>query len=184
MDRDKLYTIGHSTRTLKDFLGLLAREGVTRLVDVRAFPASRRYPHFNGPELSESLAAAGITYAHAPELGGRRKVRKDSRNTEWRNDGFRGYADYMETPRFADALEDLLESAKREPTAIMCAEAVPWRCHRSMIADAVVARGVPVLHILDSATQEHHMTSFAWVDNGRVRYDSATQSELFHPTSI
>ncbi|MGH7604157.1 MAG: DUF488 family protein [Gemmatimonadaceae bacterium] len=184
MDRDKLYTIGHSTRTLDEFLGLLAREGVTHLVDVRAFPASRRYPHFNGPELSQSLAAAGITYSHAPELGGRRKVRKDSRNTEWRNEGFRGYADYMETPRFASALEELLDVAKSERTAIMCAEAVPWRCHRSMISDAVVARGLPVLHILDSGTQEHRLTSFAWVDNGRVRYDSATQSELFHPTSI
>jgi uncharacterized protein (DUF488 family) len=184
VDRDKLYTIGHSTRTLEGFLGLLAREGVTHLVDVRAFPASRRYPHFNGKELSQSLATAGITYSHAPELGGRRKVRKDSHNTEWRNEGFRGYADYMETPRFASALEELLETAQRGPTAIMCAEAVPWRCHRSLIADAIVARGVPVLHIMDSTTQEHHMTSFSWVDNGRVRYDSVTQSELFHPTSI
>jgi uncharacterized protein (DUF488 family) len=179
--QDRLYTIGHSTRSLEDFLGLLKREGVTHLVDVRAFPASRRYPHFNGPALEQSLAEAGIDYSHAPDLGGRRKTRKDSRNTEWRNEGFRGYADYMETGRFANALEDLLSVAGREPTVIMCAEAVPWRCHRSLISDAAVARGVRVLHILDAGTQEHKLTSFARIDDGRVRYDASDQSELFEP---
>jgi uncharacterized protein (DUF488 family) len=179
----KLFTIGHSTRSLEDFLGLLEREGVTNLVDVRAFPASRRYPHFNGPELARSLGAAGISYSHFPELGGRRPAHKDSHNTEWRNAGFRGYADYMETARFSSALEELLRVAADAPTAIMCAEAVPWRCHRSLISDAALACGTRVFHILDAGTQPHRLTSFAWIDGGRVRYDAATQSELFAPKS-
>lgn len=177
----KLFTIGHSTRSLEEFLGLLEREGVTHLVDVRAFPASRRYPHFNAPELEKSLAAAEISYSHFPELGGRRAARKDSHNTQWRNAGFRGYADYMETPRFSSALDDLLRVAADAPAAIMCAEAVPWRCHRSMISDAALGRGVPVFHILDAGTQAHQLTSFAWIDDGRVRYDASTQNELFAP---
>ena len=114
----RLFTIGHSTRSLEEFLGLLEREGVTHLVDVRAFPASRRYPHFNGPDLEKSLAAAGITYSHAPELGGRRTAKKDSRNIQWRNEGFRAYADYMETPRFSSAVEDLLRLAGLELSLI------------------------------------------------------------------
>jgi uncharacterized protein (DUF488 family) len=183
VDRDKLFTIGHSTRPLADFLELLAREGVTHLVDVRAFPASRRYPHFNAPELEKSLIASGIEYSHAPDLGGRRKPRKDSRNTEWRNDGFRGYADYMETPRFEGALDDLLRVAKEQRTVIMCAEAVPWRCHRSLISDAATARGVSVWHILDAGAQEHRLTSFARIDHGRIRYDAFTQNDLFQPAS-
>jgi uncharacterized protein (DUF488 family) len=179
----RLFTIGHSTRSLEEFLALLGREGVTHLVDVRAFPASRRYPHFNGPDLATSLAAAGISYAHAPELGGRRKPNKESHNTAWRNESFRAYADYMETPRFLSALDELLAAATREPTVIMCAEAVPWRCHRSLISDAAVARGTEVRHILDSGSQEHRLSSFAWIDGSRVRYDDATQNELFAPRS-
>jgi uncharacterized protein (DUF488 family) len=180
VDPAKLYTIGHSTRTLEDFVGLLKREGVSHLVDVRAFPTSARYPHFNQSNLAESLAAEGIRYTHFPALGGRRKVRRDSHNTLWRNAGFRGYADYMETREFSDALEDLLALASREPTAIMCAEAVPWRCHRSLISDAAVGKGFSVLHILDAGSQEHKLTSFGRVDaNGRVHYDVAPQSELF-----
>lgn len=179
---DKLFTIGHSTRSLEAFLELLAREGVTHLVDVRAFPASRRYPHFNAPELEKSLIAAGVKYSHAPDLGGRRKPRKDSRNTEWRNDGFRGYADYMETPRFESAVEHLLDVAKQDRTVIMCAEAVPWRCHRSLISDAATARGVSVWHILDAGLQEHRLTSFAKIDRGRVRYDALAQNDLFEPS--
>ncbi len=180
--RDKLFTIGHSTRSLEDFLGLLAREGVTHLVDVRAFPASRRYPHFNGAELEKSLESVGIRYSHAPDLGGRRRARKDSHNTEWRNDSFRGYADYMETPRFEAALDDVLQIARGEPTAIMCAEAVPWRCHRSLISDAAVARGVSVWHILETGAQEHRLTSFARIEDGRVRYDVSAQKDLFQPS--
>jgi uncharacterized protein (DUF488 family) len=182
VDRDKLFTIGHSTRSLEEFLGLLVREGVTHLVDVRAFPASRRYPHFNGSELAKSLAAVGIAYSHAPDLGGRRRARKDSHNTEWRNDSFRGYADYMETPRFGAALDDLLRVARSERTVIMCAEAVPWRCHRSLISDAATARGVSVWHILDAGIQEHRLTSFARIDAGRVRYDASAQNDLFQPS--
>jgi uncharacterized protein (DUF488 family) len=183
VDRDRLFTIGHSTRSFEQFHQLLEREGVSHLVDVRAFPASRRYPHFNGPELATALFASGIIYSHVPELGGRRKVRKDSHNSLWRNEGFRGYADYMETPRFAGALEDLLRLAKADVTAIMCAEAVPWRCHRTLISDAAVARGIGVWHILDAGTHEHKLTSFARIDGNIVHYDVATQSDLFQQAS-
>lgn len=180
VDPAKLYTIGHSTRTLEDFIVLLKREGVSHLVDVRAFPTSARYPHFNQSNLDEGLAAVGIRYSHFPALGGRRKVRRDSHNTLWRNTGFRGYADYMETREFAAALDDLLELAARESTAIMCAEAVPWRCHRSLISDAALGREAQVFHILDSATQAHQLTSFGRIDaTGSVHYDAAPQSELF-----
>ena len=180
MDPARLYTIGHSTRTLEDFIALLKREGVSHLVDVRAFPTSARYPHFNQKNLAESLAGEGIGYTHFPELGGRRKVRRDSHNTLWRNAGFRGYADYMETREFATALDDLLALASREPTAIMCAEAVPWRCHRSLISDAAVGKGVRVFHIMDAGADEHRLTSFGRIDNsGRVRYDVAPQNDLF-----
>lgn len=180
MDPAKLYTIGHSTRTLDDFIKLLKREGVAHLVDVRAFPTSARYPHFNRESLADSLAAEGIAYTHFPALGGRRKVRRDSHNTLWRNAGFRGYADYMETREFAEALEELLAVAGRERTAIMCAEAVPWRCHRSLIADAAVGRGAEVFHILDAKAESHRLTSFGRVDEaGRVHYDVAPQSDLF-----
>ena len=180
MDPAKLYTIGHSTRTLGDFIGLLKREGVSHLVDVRAFPTSARYPHFNQESLAASLAQTGIRYSHFPALGGRRKVRRDSHNTLWRNAGFRGYADYMESREFAGALDDLLTLAARERVAIMCAEAVPWRCHRSLISDAAVAAGAEVFHIMDASADPHRLTSFARVDeHGRVRYDAAPQSELF-----
>lgn len=176
----KLYTIGHSTRTLDDFIALLKREGVSHLVDVRAFPTSARYPHFNQANLTDGLAAVGIHYTHFPGLGGRRKVRRDSHNTLWRNAGFRGYADYMETREFSAALDDLLEVASRESTAIMCAEAVPWRCHRSLISDAAVAKGVAVFHIMDAGADEHRLTSFGRIDTGgRVHYDAAPQSDLF-----
>jgi uncharacterized protein (DUF488 family) len=153
---------------------------VSHLVDVRAFPTSARYPHFNKMHLERALPEHLVRYTHFPALGGRRKVRRDSHNTLWRNAGFRGYADYMETREFDEALDDLLRAADLEPTAIMCAEAVPWRCHRSLIADAALARGTDVRHILDEQTQPHHLTSFGRVDDaGRVRYDVATQSDLF-----
>ena len=180
MDPAKLYTIGHSTRTLDDFIGLLKREGVSHLVDVRAFPTSARYPHFNQESLAESLAQAEIRYSHCAALGGRRKVRRDSHNTLWRNAGFRGYADYMETREFGEALDDLLALTVHERVAIMCAEAVPWRCHRSLISDAAVGKGAEVLHIMDADTSPHRLTSFARVDDqGRVHYDVGPQSELF-----
>lgn len=180
VDPVSLYTIGHSTRALEDFIGLLKREGVAHLVDVRAFPTSARYPYFNQDNLADSLGAAGIRYTHFPALGGRRKVRRDSHNTLWRNAGFRGYADYMETREFGEALDELLMLAARERTAIMCAEAVPWRCHRSLISDAAVGRGADVFHILDAATHAHKLTSFGRIDpRGAVHYDGAPQSDLF-----
>jgi uncharacterized protein (DUF488 family) len=152
---------------------------VSHLVDVRAFPASRRYPHFNKEQLERALPEHLVRYTHFPSLGGRRKVRRDSHNTLWRNAGFRGYADYMETREFARALDDLLLAAETEPTTIMCAEAVPWKCHRSLISDAATARGAQVLHILDAGTQPHRLTTFGRIDEGRVRYDVAAQSDLF-----
>jgi uncharacterized protein (DUF488 family) len=179
VDPARLYTVGHSTRSLEQFLGLLAREGATHLVDVRAFPTSARYPHFSQPNLERAIIDTGGRYSHLPSLGGRRRGRRDSRNTLWKNASFRAYADYMETREFHDALDDLMALAKLEPTVIMCAEAVPWRCHRSLISDAVVARGAQIFHILDAATQEHRLTSFARVEDGQVRYDLAPQTNLF-----
>jgi uncharacterized protein (DUF488 family) len=179
----KLYTIGHSTRSLEEFLGLLKREGATHLVDVRAFPTSKRHPHFSRPNLETAMIDTGGRYSHLPSLGGRRRGRRDSHNTKWRNASFRAFADYMETREFNEALDDLLNLAGLEPTVIMCAEAVPWRCHRSLIADAVVARGVPVLHILDAGTQEHQLPSFGRIEEGRVRYNVGTQKELFESGS-
>jgi uncharacterized protein (DUF488 family) len=181
VDRGKLFTIGHSTRSLDEFLGLLAREGVRQLMDVRAFPVSRRYPHFSKESLEVSLPARSVRYTHFPELGGRRKPRPDTRNSQWRNAGFRAYADYMETPEFAAALDRMLLLATAETSAIMCAEAVPWRCHRTLIADALAARDIQVFHILDSSTARHTLTSFARMEDSRVRYDAPPQSDLFQP---
>jgi uncharacterized protein (DUF488 family) len=179
VDPARLFTIGHSTRSLEQFLGLLAREGATHLIDVRAFPTSARYPHFSQPSFQRSLVDAGLRYTHMPSLGGRRRGRRDSRNTQWRNASFRAFADYMETREFKEALEDLLSFAGLEPTVIMCAEAVPWRCHRFLIADAALAADCSVLHILDGGTEPHRLTSFGRIDAGRVRYDAVPQNELF-----
>jgi uncharacterized protein (DUF488 family) len=179
VDPGSLFTVGHSTRSFAALIELLQREGVRHLIDVRAFPASRRYPHFAKESLKSSLPAASIRYTHFPELGGRRKGRPDSRNVQWRNAGFRAYADYMETPEFESALDSLLVHAAESTCAIMCAEAVPWRCHRTLIADAVEARGVQVFHILDAGTSRHTLTSFAAVVDSRVRYDAPKQSDLF-----
>ncbi len=168
-----IYTIGHSTRTLGEFLELLRANGVVRLADVRSVPRSRRHPHFGIEELPRSLGDAGILYRHMPALGGLRKPRADSRNTVWRHEGFRGYADYMETPAFRSAIDDLLafEPSPDGRAAIMCAEAVWWRCHRQLIADALVARGVEVRHILSSAAAEPHtLTGFGAVEGDRVVY--------------
>jgi uncharacterized protein (DUF488 family) len=175
----RIFTIGHSTRALEDFLSLLKREGVTHLADVRAFPFSRRYPHFNGEQLAPALEQAGIGYSHWPGLGGRRKTRADSPNTAWRTASFRGYADYMDTPAFREQLNELKSVAAAGPTAIMCAEAVPWRCHRSLISDALTAQGVEVMHILDAGASPHKLTSFARVENGTVRYDGVHEPDLF-----
>ena len=166
----RLWTIGHSTRSLHDLLTLLERTRVTHIADVRRFPESRRHPHFEREALAAALAAHGIGYSHHPRLGGRRTPLPNSPHRAWRNAGFRGYADYMDTPEFQSALTELVSTATQVPTAIMCAEAVPWRCHRSLIADALVARGADVEHILDSGTSAHALSRFAVVRNGRVSY--------------
>ena len=166
-----VWTIGHSTRALDDFLGLLERERIELLVDVRAFPVSKRYPHFDRQSLSTALAGRGVAYRHAPDLGGRRSAPKDAEPSAWRNSGFRGYAHYMTTPAFAAAIAELERDATRQRTVIMCAEAVPWRCHRNLIADALVAAGDGVLHIGDSGVSVHQLTKFAVVDpSGTVHY--------------
>jgi len=152
-----IYTIGHSTRSLKEFQDLLTEFGITQLVDVRRVPASKRHPQFSKEALASELAAIAVTYRHEPALGGRRSPVPDSPNTAWRNSQFRGYADYMETPEFQDALERLVQLGSRGATAILCAEAVPWRCHRQLIADALVARGIEVQHILGAGSPRPHV---------------------------
>ena len=162
-----LYTIGHSTRELGEFLALLDAHDIERIVDVRRYPGSRRHPHFGSEALSLSLREQGIAYRHAVELGGRRRAAGDSDNLFWRSDSFRAYADYMATPDFRRALSLVLDEAARERTAVMCAEAVPWRCHRNLISDAAVALGVRVEHIIDAAPPNAHVLN----PGARVRPD-------------
>lgn len=170
----RLYTIGHSTRTADELIVLLIEHGVTRLADVRTVPRSRHNPQFNQDALPASLAVAGIGYRHMPGLGGLRKPQRDSVNQGWRNASFRGYADYMQTEGFADALGALLALSAGATTAVMCAEAVPWRCHRSLIADAFIARGHEVLHIMGPGKADpHRLTGFAEVAGTRVVYPFA-----------
>lgn len=169
-----LWTIGHSTRSRDEFLGLLRENRIELLADVRHFPASKHVPWTNRGTLEGDLAAAGVRYEHLVDLGGYRTPRAESVNTAWRNASFRGYADYMGTEAFQQALDRLIELAGTTRTAIMCAEAVPWRCHRSLLSDALSARGVRVVHILGPGkTQEHTMTEFAKVHAGRVTYPAA-----------
>ncbi len=165
-----IFTIGHSTRSAEDFIALLRRAGVKRVYDIRTFPGSRRYPHFNAEALAERLRLEGIAYEHHPELGGRRRPSRDAPPSAWRNEGFRGYAEYMRTDTFRRGIQALIESSAGTPTAIMCSEAVPWRCHRTMVSDALVARGVDVEHILDAKTSPHTLTPFAAIANGEVSY--------------
>jgi uncharacterized protein (DUF488 family) len=179
---DFLLTVGHSTRNIDEFIDIIRVHGVQLLGDVRTLPKSRHNPQFNRENLPRSLATAGIDYRHLPGLGGLRHPRKDSHNTGWRNDSFRGYADYMETPEFDRSLNELIALAAGRRVAIMCAESVPWRCHRSMIADALTARGIEVRHIMSAAKADpHKLTSFARVKEGRVTYPPP-DLELF-PTS-
>jgi uncharacterized protein (DUF488 family) len=178
-----VYTIGHSTRSIEEFLALLRREEIAVLADIRTFPSSKRYPHFNAASLGASLLDAAIEYRHFPQLGGRRTPRKDSKNTLWRNAGFRGYADYMETDEFRSALADLVSLSRKKRTAIMCAEAVPWRCHRNLVSDALVAGGIPVRHILDAKVTNHTLTPFARVEDGSVSYHAENpHPDLFGET--
>lgn len=166
-----IFTVGHSTRSIEDFLAILQAHGVEQLVDVRTIPKSRRLPHFNREALATTLPAHGIAYRHMPGLGGLRHPRKDSINSAWQNASFRGYADYMQTPEFTRSLEDLIELAKQRTTAIMCAEAVPWRCHRSLIGDALVVRGIVVEDVLSATTRRaHSLTPFARVNGTGVTY--------------
>ncbi len=166
-----IFTIGHSTRTLEAFLTLLQAHEVARVVDVRTIPRSRHNPQYNQESFPQSLRAAHIAYTHLPGLGGLRHARRDSPNGGWENASFRGFADYMQTPEFALALGELLAFAQRERIAVMCAEAVPWRCHRSLIADALCTRGVSVEHILSrTRSQPHTLTPWARVEGTQITY--------------
>ena len=173
-----ILTIGHSTLPIEKFLEMLNAHGIRELVDVRTIPKSRRNPQFGQNELAASLEKDGIQYVHLPGLGGLRHARKDSINTGWKNASFRGYADYMQTTAFRESLAKLLELATASPTVIMCAEAVPWRCHRSLIADALTARGIPVEHILSATSRKPHTyTPFARIEGDSVTYPGLPLSE-------
>jgi uncharacterized protein (DUF488 family) len=168
----RIWTIGHSTREIDDFISMLKANGIKLVADVRSLPGSTRYPQFNKEALAGSLGRAGIRYEHFPELGGRRKAKANSHNTAWRNASFRGYADYMETNEFHKGVERLLGLAtKTGPAAILCAEAIWWRCHRALISDYLKSRGVEVIHILDKdKTEPHPFTSAASLVDGRLSY--------------
>ena len=166
-----LWTIGHSTLSIEDFINKLKSFEIQLLADVRSFPGSRRYPHFNKEKLDASLADADIRYQHFSELGGRRRARPDSLNIAWRNESFRGYADYMETNEFREGIDRLLEIATKHRTAIMCSEAVWWRCHRSLISDYLKVMGIEVNHIMAIGKAEPHpFTSAAGIVNGELSY--------------
>lgn len=174
-----IYTVGHSTRTFDQFVALLRAHAIAQLADVRTVPRSRRHPHFAQESLSKALPAAGIAYRHFRDLGGLRKPHADSRNAAWRHPSFRGYADHMQTPEFARAMEDLIawasaspsETDAGPPTVVMCAEAVWWQCHRQLLADALVARGIEVRHIMSAESAPRHtLTDFARVEDARVTY--------------
>jgi uncharacterized protein (DUF488 family) len=165
-----IWTIGHSTRPAEEFLVLLDAHGIEQIADVRTVPKSARHPQYNSRELDAFLASHGRGYRHFPALGGLRKPRRDSLNTAWRHPGFRGYADHMQTSEFHEGLAALIDFARR-PTAVMCAEAVWWRCHRQLVADALVARNVTVRHILGTGEAKiHKLNEFARVNEGSVSY--------------
>ena len=167
----RVLTIGHSTRPLEEFIEMLEGHGVERLIDVRTVPRSRHNPQFNDDVLPASLKPEHIGYAHVKALGGFRHTVADSPNTGWRNLSFRGYADYMQTPEFAQALADLIELSRTKRVALMCAEAVPWRCHRSLVADALEVRGVPVVEIFSATSwRMHALTPFARVEGTTITY--------------
>lgn len=166
-----VWTVGHSTRSAEEFGQILLAHGIKVLVDVRSFPGSRRYPQFNRAALAESLKEIGIEYRHEPRLGGRRTPRKDSHNTAWKNASFRAYADHMESEEFRKGVKELLELAASARTAVMCAESLWWRCHRSLISDYLKAEGHTVIHILDqNKSEEHPFTSAARIVDGELCY--------------
>lgn len=174
----EIYTIGHSTREIDEFIDLLKAHEIVQLVDIRTIPKSRHNPQFGEDQLPQSLDAVGISYVYLKALGGLRSSSKDSINDAWRNRSFRNYADYMQTDAFAEGMDELLKLAENQTTAIMCAEAVPWRCHRSLVSDALLVRGVESIEII-SATSErpHKMTSFAVVDGTTVTYPKSALPE-------
>jgi uncharacterized protein (DUF488 family) len=173
-------TIGHSTHPLEEFVTILQAHDVTQLADVRTIPKSRRVPQFNSETLAASLELRGINYVHLKALGGLRHAQKNSINTGWRNASFRGYADYMATDEFREGIERLLELARAQRTVIMCAEAVPWRCHRSLIGDALLVRGVGVQDIMSKAViREHALTPFAKESRGEITYPAEGTLDLF-----
>jgi uncharacterized protein (DUF488 family) len=176
-----IYTIGHSTRSFDAFVAMLLAHGVRALADVRRFAGSRRLPHFNAENLAAELPKHTVQYLPCPDLGGRRKPDDNSPNTGWRNESFRAYADYMRSPQFARALDRLMALAAQTPTAMMCAEAVPWRCHRSLIGDALLVRGWMVLDIMsETKATPHKLTPFAKVQGAQITYPQETAS-LFNP---
>lgn len=166
-----VFTIGHSTRPIEEFIELLHINGIDLLADIRTIPKSRRNPQYWQDVLQESLAEAGIGYVYLPGLGGRRRARKDSINTAWRNASFKGYADHMQTEEFANELDELIRLSRERITAIMCAEAVPWRCHRSLVADALVVRDIDVFDIMSpTSTRPHALRGWARVDGTTITY--------------
>jgi uncharacterized protein (DUF488 family) len=172
-----IHTIGHSTRSSDEIVALLREHGIGLLADIRRFPGSRRYPHFASEAMAEWLPGNGIAYIHMPELGGRRKPRADSPNTAWRNEQFRAYADYMATDEFRAAVDKLVALCEQERVAIVCAEAVPWRCHRNLVADELTRRGIEVLHIIDSgAARTHVINEQARVENDHLVYPAEQQT--------
>lgn len=168
-----IWTIGHSTRSLEEFIAMLKSFDIEMLVDVRSYPGSRKFPQFNKENLSETIPATGIEYIHIRDLGGRRKVDPDSKNIAWRHPAFRGYADYMETEGFEKGIQELISLATRKRVAYMCSEAVWWRCHRSMISDYLKAKGWNVMHIMaEGKEQEHPYTSPAKIVDGELNYET------------
>ena len=175
-----IFTVGHSTHSLEEFVDMLKAHSIAQLVDVRTIPKSRRVPQFNAESLAAALPKLGIEYVHLKTLGGLRHAKKDSVNTGWRNASFRGYADYMGTDEFRQGIERLLELARTKRTAIMCAEAVPWRCHRSLIGDALLVRSVRVEDIMSAtSSREHELTPFAKVHGLQITYPGDGNQELF-----
>jgi uncharacterized protein (DUF488 family) len=168
----RIWTVGHSTRSGDEFNGILLQHEIAALIDVRSFPGSRRYPQFNKAQLSVALASAGISYLHLPQLGGRRRPSPTSKNTAWKNSSFRAYADHMESKEFQNGIVDLLKVAGEKRTAVMCAEALWWRCHRSLIADFLKAKRLEVIHIMDARhTELHPFTSAARIVDGQLSYE-------------
>ena len=177
-----ILTIGHSTRTLADFIRLVKAHGIRRVIDVRTIPRSRHNPQFNRDQLSPALHSARLHYRHMPGLGGLRRALRNSRNTGWQNAGFRGYADYMQTSMFSASLAKCVELAKRERVVLMCAEALPWRCHRSLIADALLVRGIEVREITSGVrTRPHSLTPWAHVDGVQVPIRRASERAMNPP---